>query len=55
MFSIEFLKFKKSKCWMILGNTLIIAGFTSFSNHPDWGIYCSVLGALITLTAFIKK
>lgn len=46
---------KKRKGWIALGNTLLISGFVSFSNHPDWGVWCSAIGLLITLIAFSKK
>lgn len=46
---------KKRKGWIALGNTLFITGFLSFSNHPDWGVWCSAIGFVITLIALFKK
>ena len=46
---------KKRKGWIALGNTLIISGFLNFSNHPDWGIWCSVIGLVITGVSLLKK
>tara|TARA_Y100001933_G_C18959515_1_gene547502 strand:+ start:754 stop:930 length:177 start_codon:yes stop_codon:yes gene_type:complete len=46
---------KKRKGWVALGNTLFITGFLSFSNHPNWGIWCSAIGFIITLIALLKK
>jgi hypothetical protein len=48
-------RIKKRKAWVALGNTLIISGFLSFSNHPDWGVWCSVLGFVITSVSLLKK
>ncbi len=40
--------------WTVVGISLLIVGFTSFSNHPDWGVWVSVLGfaILIAITLF---
>lgn len=46
---------KKRKGWVALGNTLIISGFLSFSNHPDWGVWCSIIGFIISVIALVKK
>lgn len=46
---------KKRKIWVAFGNTLFITGFLSFSNHPDWGIWCSAIGLVITLITLLKK
>ncbi|MHA7056476.1 hypothetical protein ACWGOQ_0004610 [Aquimarina sp. M1] len=46
---------KKRKGWIAVGNTLIISGFLSFSSHPDWGIWCSAIGFVITLASLLKK
>lgn len=48
-------RFKKRKGWIAFGNTLIISGFVSFSNHPDWGVWCSVIGFIITGVSLFKK
>ncbi|MDO1501914.1 hypothetical protein Q2T40_17405 [Winogradskyella maritima] len=45
---------KKRKIWIAFGNTLFIAGFLSFSNHPDWGIWCSAVGFVITAVSLVK-
>lgn len=45
---------KKRKVWIAIGNTLFITGFLSFSNHPDWGIWCSVIGFVITAISLLK-
>lgn len=49
------INFGKRKGWITSGSTLIIAGFVSFSNHPDWGVWCSILGFTITAIALLKK
>ena len=46
---------KKRKGWVDLGNTLFITGFLSFNNHPNWGVWCSAIGFIITLIALLKK
>lgn len=46
---------RKRKGWIALGNTLIITGFLSFSNHPNWGAWCSAIGFIISATALLKK
>lgn len=46
---------KKRKGWIAVGNTLFISGFLSFSNHPDWGVWCSAIGFVITIVCLLKK
>jgi hypothetical protein len=48
-------KIKKRKGWIAIGNTLFITGILSFSNHPDWGAWCSTIGFLITSVSLLKK
>ncbi|MHA7059627.1 hypothetical protein ACWGOQ_0020540 [Aquimarina sp. M1] len=47
--------FKKRKGWITTGNTLFFSGILSFSNHPDWGIWCAAIGFLITAVSLLKK
>lgn len=47
---------KKSKIktqGFMLGTICIICGLTSFSNHPDWGIWVSISGTLIILLTIL--
>jgi hypothetical protein len=48
-------KVKKRKGWIALGNTLFITGFLSFNNHPDWGVWCSVIGLMVALVSILNK
>lgn len=46
---------KKRKRWVVFGSTVFISGFVSFSNHPVWGIWSSVIGLIIALASIIKE
>ena len=46
---------KKRKGWIAFGNTLLITGFFSFSNHPDWGVWVSIIGFAISVFSLLKK
>jgi len=47
--------FKKRMGWIALGNTMIISGFVSFSNHPDWGYWWAACGAVILIITILIK
>ena len=47
--------FKKRIGWISLGNTMIISGFVSFSNHPEWGYWWAACGAVILIMASLIK